>query len=193
MSKVSDLIGNMHSDSASRQDKRVLNTPRRPSSITTNLNLRSAPAWMQSRAAALCTPAPVTGRRALRWRYEPCILSLGLTRQYVCVFSEAILALQLEVTRLKKDLREGLVQLPHLAQKMDYLTSKCRRDREERKSNTRSRKHHRSASNRWEPIIQDRWLRIWLNKTHFMSGDIEYNCTGTFNFIYNFASEWSVF
>lgn len=63
------------------------------------------------------------------------------------VFSEAILALQSEVSRLKKDLEEGLVQLPHLAQKMDYLTSKYR---QERRSKTRARSHHRPACNRWE-------------------------------------------
>ncbi|KAM9349925.1 uncharacterized protein aknad1 [Symphorus nematophorus] len=59
--------------------------------------------------------------------------------------SEAILALQSEVSRLKKDLEEGLVQLPHLAQKMDYLTSKYRQDRQERRSKTRPRSHQRSA------------------------------------------------
>ncbi|XP_076001166.1 uncharacterized protein aknad1 [Genypterus blacodes] len=58
--------------------------------------------------------------------------------------SEALLALQSEVSRLKKDLEEGLVQLPHLEQKMDYLTSKYR---QERRPKTRSRTHHRSASN----------------------------------------------
>ncbi|XP_031137213.2 microtubule organization protein AKNA-like isoform X1 [Sander lucioperca] len=61
--------------------------------------------------------------------------------------SEALLALQSEVSRLKKDLEEGLVQLPHLAQKMDYLTSKYRQDRQERKSKTRPRTHHRPACN----------------------------------------------
>ncbi|XP_054452556.1 microtubule organization protein AKNA-like [Anoplopoma fimbria] len=61
--------------------------------------------------------------------------------------SEAILALQSEVVRLKKDLEESLVQLPHLAQKMDYLTSKYRQDRQERKSKNRPRTHHRPACN----------------------------------------------
>ncbi|XP_070701615.1 protein AKNAD1-like [Pempheris klunzingeri] len=66
--------------------------------------------------------------------------------------SEAILALQLDVSRLKKDLEEGLVQLPHLAQKMDYLTSKYRQDRQERRSKTRARTHHRPACNSvWKP------------------------------------------
>ncbi|XP_033507272.2 uncharacterized protein aknad1 [Epinephelus lanceolatus] len=66
--------------------------------------------------------------------------------------SEAILALQSEVSRLKKDLEEGLVQLPHLAQKMDYLTSKYRQERQERRSKTRSRTHHRSGCNSvWKP------------------------------------------
>lgn len=59
------------------------------------------------------------------------------------------MALQSEVSRLKKDLQEGLVQLPHLAQKMDYLTSKYRQDREERRSKPRTRSHQRSACNRW--------------------------------------------
>ncbi|KAJ4936265.1 hypothetical protein JOQ06_000864 [Pogonophryne albipinna] len=59
--------------------------------------------------------------------------------------SEAILALQSEVSRLKKELNEGLVQLPHLAQKMDYLTSKYRQGH---KSKTRPRTHHRPACNR---------------------------------------------
>lgn len=66
----------------------------------------------------------------------------------MCVFSEALLALQSEVSRLKKDLEEGLVQLPHLAQKMDYLTSKYRQERQERRSKTRSKTHHRSGCNR---------------------------------------------
>ncbi|KAM4729069.1 uncharacterized protein aknad1 isoform 2-T2 [Anableps anableps] len=42
--------------------------------------------------------------------------------------SEAILALQTEVSRLKKELEQGLVQLPHLAQRMDYLTSRYRHE-----------------------------------------------------------------
>lgn len=65
----------------------------------------------------------------------------------VCVFSEAILALQSEVSRLKKDLVEGLVQLPHLTQKMDYLTSKYRQGC---RSKSRPRTHHRPTYNRWE-------------------------------------------
>ncbi|XP_068594321.1 microtubule organization protein AKNA [Cebidichthys violaceus] len=66
--------------------------------------------------------------------------------------SEAIRALQSEVSRLKKDLEEGLVQLPHLAQKMDYLTSKYRQGRQERKAKTRPRTHHRSDCNSvWKP------------------------------------------
>ncbi|XP_029970827.1 microtubule organization protein AKNA [Salarias fasciatus] len=60
--------------------------------------------------------------------------------------SEAILALQSEVSRMKKDLEEGLVQLPHLAQKMDYLTSKYRQERDGRRSKTRS--HQKPASDR---------------------------------------------
>lgn len=63
----------------------------------------------------------------------------------VCVFSEAFLALQSEVSRLKKDLQDGLVQLPHLAQRMDYLSSKYRQDR---RSRTRPRTHLKPAC-RW--------------------------------------------
>ncbi|KAM3604090.1 uncharacterized protein V6R79_006270 [Siganus canaliculatus] len=70
--------------------------------------------------------------------------------------SEAVLALQSEVSRLKKDLEEGLVQLPHLSQKMDYLTSKYSQDRHERRSRTRPWSQHRPASNSqmssmWKP------------------------------------------
>ncbi|KAI3375007.1 hypothetical protein L3Q82_021535, partial [Scortum barcoo] len=54
-----------------------------------------------------------------------------------------------EVSKLKKDLMEGLVQLPHLTHKMDYLTSKYRL---ERRSKTRPQSHHRPASNSvWKP------------------------------------------
>ncbi|XP_069367950.1 microtubule organization protein AKNA isoform X2 [Paralichthys olivaceus] len=70
--------------------------------------------------------------------------------------SEAILALQSEVSRLKKDLEEGLVQLPHLAQKMDYLTSKYRRDRQERRSKTRASTHLRRSSD--SPTRIEDWI-----------------------------------
>ncbi|XP_068427136.1 microtubule organization protein AKNA isoform X2 [Clinocottus analis] len=66
--------------------------------------------------------------------------------------SETIVALQSEVSRLKKDLQQGLVQLPHLAQKMDDLTCKYKQDHQERKSKTRPRTHHRPACNSvWMP------------------------------------------
>ncbi|KAM4552319.1 uncharacterized protein aknad1 isoform 2-T2 [Odontesthes bonariensis] len=51
---------------------------------------------------------------------------------------EAILALQSEVSRLKTDLEEGLVQLPQLAQRMDYLTSKYTQEGQGCRSKTRS-------------------------------------------------------
>ncbi|XP_024129732.1 uncharacterized protein LOC112147502 isoform X2 [Oryzias melastigma] len=60
--------------------------------------------------------------------------------------SDAILALQSEVSQLKKDLEEGLVQLPHLAKKMDYLTSKYGRERQERRSKLKP--HQAAASSR---------------------------------------------
>ncbi|KAI4809870.1 hypothetical protein KUCAC02_018726 [Chaenocephalus aceratus] len=69
--------------------------------------------------------------------------------------SEAILALQSEVSRLKKELNEGLVQLPHLAQKMDYLTSKYRQGH---KSKTRPRTHHRPACNSSSEARTEDWI-----------------------------------
>ncbi|KAM9718743.1 uncharacterized protein aknad1 [Menidia menidia] len=51
--------------------------------------------------------------------------------------SDAIQALQSEVSRLKRDLEEGLVQLPQLAQKMDYLTLKYGRERQVCRSKSR--------------------------------------------------------
>ncbi|KAJ8011601.1 hypothetical protein DPEC_G00059950 [Dallia pectoralis] len=41
--------------------------------------------------------------------------------------SEAIQALQSEVSQLKRDMEKGLVQLPYLSQRMDQLTSRYRR------------------------------------------------------------------
>lgn len=127
-----------------------LNAPRLPGCIATYLNLYSAPPWMDKREAAHCILAPVIGQYI-------CYGAVSVEVVHQCtyrfkylhslVFSEAILALQSEVSRLKKDLEEGLVQLPHLAQKMDYLTSKYR---QERRSKTRARSHHRPACNRWE-------------------------------------------
>ncbi|KAG7525890.1 hypothetical protein JOB18_033239 [Solea senegalensis] len=70
--------------------------------------------------------------------------------------SEAILALQSEVSRLKEELEEGLVQLPHLAQKMDYLTSKYRQDRQERRSKTRQRTHLKPS--RHSPARVEDWI-----------------------------------
>uniref|UniRef100_A0A8D3CZJ9 AKNA domain-containing protein n=1 Tax=Scophthalmus maximus TaxID=52904 RepID=A0A8D3CZJ9_SCOMX len=70
--------------------------------------------------------------------------------------SEAILALQSEVSRLKEDLEEGLVQLPHLAQKMDYLTSKYRQGGLERRSKTRPRTQLRPAGN--SPARKEDWI-----------------------------------
>lgn len=61
------------------------------------------------------------------------------------LISEAILALQSEVSRLREELQECLVQLPHLAQEMEYLTSA-----RERRSKSRSRSQPRRTYNRWE-------------------------------------------
>nr|XP_046215454.1 uncharacterized protein LOC124041661 [Oncorhynchus gorbuscha] len=61
--------------------------------------------------------------------------------------SSAIQALQSEVSQLKRDLKEGLVQLPHLSQRMDYLTSRCRQNRD-RRPKTRPRTHHKPAGSR---------------------------------------------
>ncbi|XP_056149870.1 microtubule organization protein AKNA-like [Lampris incognitus] len=62
--------------------------------------------------------------------------------------SDAIFALQSEVLRLKKDLEEGLVQLPHLMQRMDYLASEYRQDRQGRRAKIRPRTHHKLTSHR---------------------------------------------
>ncbi|XP_061550383.1 microtubule organization protein AKNA-like [Phycodurus eques] len=74
--------------------------------------------------------------------------------------SEAILALQVEVSRLKKDLEEGLVQLPHLARKMDNLASKYSQDRQERRPKTKARTHPKPISN-----FASRQLRLedWIS------------------------------
>ncbi|KAK7945709.1 hypothetical protein WMY93_001437 [Mugilogobius chulae] len=58
--------------------------------------------------------------------------------------NEAILALQSDVSRLKKDMKESLIQLPYLTDKLDYLTSKYRHERTTR---SRSRSHQRLTAN----------------------------------------------
>lgn len=133
--------------------------------ITTDLSLHSALAWMQNREEAHSSPAPVAG---FSHTNKHIVLPPGVcsTPHRVCVFSEAILALQLEVSKLKKDVQEGLVQLPHLAQKMDYLTSKYRQDRDERKSTVRTRKQHRSAQSRWEQVYREPFLYHYWGCCH---------------------------
>ncbi|XP_047198005.1 microtubule organization protein AKNA isoform X2 [Hippoglossus stenolepis] len=84
--------------------------------------------------------------------------------------SEAILALQSEVSRLKKDLEEGLVQLPHLAQKMDYLTSKYRHGRQERRSKTRARTHLRQSCN--SPTRIEDWISSDMDPSKSKGTDI---------------------
>nr|XP_057923591.1 uncharacterized protein LOC131125763 isoform X2 [Doryrhamphus excisus] len=70
--------------------------------------------------------------------------------------SEAIQALQAEVSKLKKDLEEGLVQLPQLVQKMDYLASKYR---QERRSNNKPRIHHKPTRQRQTSRLRlDDWI-----------------------------------
>ncbi|KAJ3594519.1 hypothetical protein NHX12_003826 [Muraenolepis orangiensis] len=67
--------------------------------------------------------------------------------------SEALVALQTEVSRLKAELEDGLVQLPHLSQKMDNLASKYRLDRQDRRSKTRPRSQPRKSCNSvWKPL-----------------------------------------
>nr|XP_049603246.1 uncharacterized protein LOC125984939 isoform X2 [Syngnathus scovelli] len=74
-------------------------------------------------------------------------MDAGQRERNLCTcHSEAILALQVEVSKLKKDLEEGLVQLPHLARKMDYLASKYRHERQEHRSKTKGRNNYKIAS-----------------------------------------------
>ncbi|XP_054622912.1 uncharacterized protein LOC129176666 isoform X2 [Dunckerocampus dactyliophorus] len=77
-------------------------------------------------------------------------------RQLCSCNSEAIQDLQAEVSKLKKDLEEGLVQLPQLAQKMDYLASKYR---QERRYNSRPRTRHKPTRQRQTSQLRlDDWI-----------------------------------
>lgn len=98
---------------------------------------------MQSRDNAIFAPA-IGQYLQMTFRFLTRLPSEHISGLCFCPSSEAILALQVEVSRLKKDLDKGLVQLPHLARKMDYLASKYRQDRQERRSKTKSR---------WEEMI----------------------------------------
>ncbi|KAL0966460.1 hypothetical protein UPYG_G00295550 [Umbra pygmaea] len=83
-------------------------------------------------------------------------------RSHTCpCHSGAIQALQSEVSQLKRDLEDGLVQLPHLAQRMDHLTSRYRQDRD-RRSKTRPRTtHHKPAGSR--RILTNTKIEDWIS------------------------------
>ncbi|XP_070305161.1 protein AKNAD1-like [Salvelinus sp. IW2-2015] len=74
----------------------------------------------------------------------------------------AIQALQSEVSQLKRDLEEGLVQLPHLSQRMDYLTSRCRQNRD-RRPKTRPRTHHKPAGSRQSLTNTNYKIEDWIS------------------------------
>ncbi|CAB1317132.1 unnamed protein product, partial [Coregonus sp. 'balchen'] len=76
--------------------------------------------------------------------------------------SEAIQSLQSEVCQLKRDLEEGLVKLPQLSQRMDYLTSRCRQNRD-RRPKTRSRTHHKPAGSRQSLTNTNSKIEDWIS------------------------------
>ncbi|XP_071232632.1 uro-adherence factor A-like [Salvelinus alpinus] len=90
----------------------------------------------------------------------------------------AIQALQSEVSQLKRDLEEGLVQLPHLSQRMDYLTSRCRQNRD-RRPKTRPRTHHKPAGSRQSLTNTNSKIEDWISsdmdpsKSKAPPGDME--------------------
>ncbi|XP_023820666.1 protein AKNAD1 isoform X3 [Oryzias latipes] len=85
--------------------------------------------------------------------------------------SEAILALQSEVSRLKKDLEEGLVQLPHLAKKMDYLTSKYGQEHQEHRSKIKS--HQAAGSSRTSRRTLSELSSSLLRTEDWISSDMD--------------------
>lgn len=110
----------------------------------------SAPQWLQWRAATLFVPAPVKGQNvsqfspAFRHGNDLSIFFYFGKSGSLCLISEAIVALQSEVSRLREDLQECLVQLPHIAREVGYLASV-----RQQRAKTRSRSQHRSTYNRW--------------------------------------------
>lgn len=144
---------NISSSDDISQNKKGLNVDYSPSSITTYLIPSSTPQRMQCRVAVQCILAPVIGQCVSQLSpafYHKNNLSIWFNYDKsgsLYLISEAILALQSEVSRLKEELQQCLVQLPHLAQEMEHLTSA-----RERRSKTRTRSHHRPTYNRWESI-----------------------------------------
>eukprot|EP00063_Salmo_salar_P072667 XP_014047502.1 PREDICTED: AT-hook-containing transcription factor-like isoform X1 [Salmo salar] len=76
--------------------------------------------------------------------------------------SSAIQALQSEVSQLKRDLEEGLVQLPQLSQRMDNLTSRCRQNRD-RRPKTRPRTHQKPAGSRQSLTNTNSKIEDWIS------------------------------
>lgn len=106
--------------------------------------------WLQWRVAAVCVPAPVKGQNVSQFSPAFChrnhlsiFFNFGKSGS-LCLISEAIVALQSEVSRLREDLQECLVQLPLIAREVDYLASV-----RQQRAKTRSRSQHRSTYNRW--------------------------------------------
>ncbi|XP_057713504.1 uncharacterized protein LOC130929902 [Corythoichthys intestinalis] len=126
--------------SAWRRDSTVLTQP--GSSTTVKL-------WVQNTAkvSSLKLHDPLANNHRA---FEPILnsaMEVDQKQRHMCnCNSEAILTLQVEVSRLKKNLEERLLQLPHLTRKLDYLNSKYRQDRQERRTKTKTRTQHKQAS-----------------------------------------------
>ncbi|XP_051944828.1 uncharacterized protein aknad1 [Hippocampus zosterae] len=99
-----------------------------------------------------------TNRDASETNPSPLLVVEQRQRRLCTCNSEAILALRVEVSRLKKDLEKGLVRLPQLARKMDYLASKYRQDGQERRSKTKSRAYRKTTSS-WKSTSSRQSLR----------------------------------
>ncbi|XP_072296580.1 uncharacterized protein [Eucyclogobius newberryi] len=93
--------------------------------------------------------------------------------------NEAILVLQSEVSRLKKDMKEGLIQLPYLADKLDYLTSKYR---QERMTKSRSRSQQcplksptigQTLSNTFSSPVKLEWMSTHIDPGRSRATDTE--------------------
>ncbi|XP_061695569.1 uncharacterized protein LOC133511014 [Syngnathoides biaculeatus] len=145
------LTERVHSDGSSTPDSEEgsslnLQTTISPTDVQTQPGGAAAPVelWLQNTTKE-SSPKRLGSDVDDRYGTEPNLsapMDVEQRERHLCSCnSEALLTLQVEVSRLKKDLEEGLVLLPHLARKMDYLASKYSRDRQERRSKTKARTH----------------------------------------------------
>ncbi|XP_077471586.1 uncharacterized protein aknad1 [Stigmatopora argus] len=115
----------------------------RPETSSTTVQL-----WVQNTAkeSSLTLQGPLAKDHPAPEAILSSLMDADPKRGHAChCNSEAILALQVQVSKLRKDLEKGLFQLPYLTRKLEDLNSKYRKDGQERRTTNKTRSLHKPA------------------------------------------------